>query len=611
MNKSRHAYTLIAYFFALFFIASKAVDAANNYSMTSEKQLLQTLRTGAPAEKAIACKQLAIYSSKAAVPDLAKLLGDDHLASWSRIALEAIPDPSADAALIQAAKTLKGQLLVGTINSIGVRRSAGAVELLTERLKNGDAEVASASAVALGKIGSDQAAEALRRSLAGASPAVRSAVAEGCILCAEQLLAKGKNDRAAEIYDQVRKADVPKQRVLEATRGAIVARGAQGVPLLVEQLKSPDRKRFALGLMLAHELRGQEVADALTTELVEAAPARAALIVLALGDRGDAELPPAVLEAARSGNEQVRLAAIQVVGRLGDSSTVSTLLKIAVDDDAELSQAAKDALASLPGKDVNATLAARLSEAKGKELAALIELVGQRRIEAVTELEKALNHADGATRDAALVALGATVGPKDLKVLISEVTGAKNEADLAAAERALQSACIRMPDREATAAELAADMATSTSAKASLLRILGAMGGPTSLQTIAAAVKTGDPELQDVGTQALGEWMTADAAPVLLEIAKSGAPDKYKVLRGAGISSHRTPNENVRCQAARNVSSGVGSGEAPGRTGIGVGCSQAVSLDRVGPTREFIFRRSADASSCSGNSDFHSGEDQG
>ena len=92
-------------------------------------------------------------------------------------------------------------------------------------------QVASAAAVALGSIGSDTAITALRQALASATPAVRSAIAEGGILCAERLLAEGKNDAAAEIYDEVRKADVPKQRILEATRGAILARGEQGIPL--------------------------------------------------------------------------------------------------------------------------------------------------------------------------------------------------------------------------------------------------------------------------------------------------------------------------------------------------------------------------------------------
>ena len=38
-----------------------------------------------PAKKAIACKQLAIHGTKQAVPELAKLLHDEQLASWARI----------------------------------------------------------------------------------------------------------------------------------------------------------------------------------------------------------------------------------------------------------------------------------------------------------------------------------------------------------------------------------------------------------------------------------------------------------------------------------------------------------------------------------------------
>ena len=80
---------------------------------SSEEQLIETLRTAEPAEKAIACKQLAIHGSKAAVPELAKLLTDEQLASWSRIALEAIPDPAAEQRSSRQRKRCKGKLLGG------------------------------------------------------------------------------------------------------------------------------------------------------------------------------------------------------------------------------------------------------------------------------------------------------------------------------------------------------------------------------------------------------------------------------------------------------------------------------------------------------------------
>jgi HEAT repeat protein len=184
----------------------------------TEPELIQVLRSDAPAAKAPACKLLAIYGSEAAVPELAKLLADEQLASWSRIALEAIPGSAADEALRAAAGSLKGKLLVGVINSIGVRRDAGAVEVLAGRLQDADAETASAAAVALGHIGNAAALKPLQAALAAAPAPVRTAVAEGCVLCAERLLAEGNRDEAAAVYDQVRKAEVPRQNATKRRR---------------------------------------------------------------------------------------------------------------------------------------------------------------------------------------------------------------------------------------------------------------------------------------------------------------------------------------------------------------------------------------------------------
>jgi HEAT repeat protein len=138
------------------------VAGGQEQSSAKEQELIAVLQNGQPADKAIACKELAIHGSKAAVPELAKLLADEQLVSWARIALEAIPDPAADEALRNALDTAQGRALIGVINSIGVRRDAQAVEPLQNRLQSADGEVASAAAIALGNIGTAQATQALR-----------------------------------------------------------------------------------------------------------------------------------------------------------------------------------------------------------------------------------------------------------------------------------------------------------------------------------------------------------------------------------------------------------------------------------------------------------------
>jgi HEAT repeat protein len=498
-----------------------------------EADLVGVLQSGQPAEKAVACKKLAVVGTDKAVPELAKLLADEQLSSWARIALEAIPGSAPDEALRKAQESLKGRLLVGTINSIGVRRDAAAVEALTGRLKDEDAQVAAAAAVALGKIGNDAATQAVRQALSGGSAEVRSAAAEGCILCAERLIAD-KASAAVAIYDDVRKADVAKPRKLEATRGAILARKLKGIPLLVEQLQSNDKAFVNIGLAAARELPGSEVDDALAAELTKTTPERAALLLYALADRQPKTMPAAVLAAAKSGEKPVRIAALGFIGRLGDEKSLDTLLGVATENDADVSKAAKEALADLPGDKVNGEITSRLTKADKKTLPVVIELVGKRRIDATAALKKALDDPDKTVRTAALAALGATIGQKDLAVLISQVVSPKQADQADAAHQALLAACVRMPDREACAAELAAAMQRApTETKTKLLEVLGAMGGKKSLDTIAAAMKSNSDELQDAGSRLLGEWMSVDAAPVLLDLAKSSST-KYQIraLRG-------------------------------------------------------------------------------
>ena len=149
-----------------------------------EQQLLSVLKTNSsPDEKALACKKLAVYGTKESVPALAALLSDERLASWARIPLEAIPGSEPDKALRDAVPKLKGKLLVGVINSMGVRRDEKAVKLLVKKLDDQDALVASAAAESLGRIGGSGAAKALKAHLTASVPAVRSASAEGCVEC--------------------------------------------------------------------------------------------------------------------------------------------------------------------------------------------------------------------------------------------------------------------------------------------------------------------------------------------------------------------------------------------------------------------------------------------
>lgn len=515
-------------------LSMASVATADELFNTSEAELIEVLKTGEPGAKAIACKKLAVFGTKDSVPLLAPLLEDEQLASWARVALEAIDDPAADEALRKPLTNPTNKSAIGAINSVGVRRDAEAVALLQYALGLGvstnDAELVDASSWALGRIGNAASIEVLQRILDHKSATVRNAAAQGLILAAERLLADGQSDEAAKIYDAARSADVPKQRVLEATRGAILARGVDGIPLLVEQLRSDDKKFLQLGLGTARELPGEQVAAALVEELESAPADRAPLLIYALADRKELVDAPAILQAAIDGDDSIQLAAIKVLARADEASHIDALLQAAADENEDVARAAMTALADMKGERVESHLVELLPNADGKSLAVMLNLVGKRRIEAADALTSALENDDADVRQAALAALGETVTPEELPLLVKQCLAAREEADAAVAWRALKAASIRMPDRDACAHELAKGIAgASPAAQAQFVEILGAVGGGDALQVMGAVMRHGDDQVLDAGTRALGQWMEVDGAPLMLDMAQNAKGEKYQV----------------------------------------------------------------------------------
>ena len=178
----------------------------------SQDALLKLLKDPAsPAfDKAKACQRLAVIGTAEAVPVLASMLSDPQFAHYARFGLQPIPDPSADEALRAAMGKLKGELLVGVIDSIGWRRDANAAVELTRLIGAEDPAVAAAAAAALGRIGGSHAATMLDQTLRKAKGPLLAAVADACLVCAEGLMAQGRQEEAKSLYAALRRPEVPK-----------------------------------------------------------------------------------------------------------------------------------------------------------------------------------------------------------------------------------------------------------------------------------------------------------------------------------------------------------------------------------------------------------------
>jgi len=160
--------------------------------------------------KNFACKKLMLLAGPGSVPALAALIGDDeNVAVLGRYTLEQMPQPEAAAALRDALGRTKGRVRIGVINSLGVRKDEQAVAALVRLLADKDQAVAGAAAAALGKIGGDDATNALRAARSKATPEVRAEIRPALVTCAENLFASGNKDEADAIYRELSGEDEP------------------------------------------------------------------------------------------------------------------------------------------------------------------------------------------------------------------------------------------------------------------------------------------------------------------------------------------------------------------------------------------------------------------
>lgn len=198
-------------------------DAAARKAL--ETRLAAVLKTDAPLDaKDFVCRKLMIIGTAESTPTLGSLLGVKEHAHMARFALERMPAAEAGQVLREALPKTSGALKIGVISSLGVRKDAASVPALAALLGDSDAAVARAAALALGDIHNADAAKALADAKA-ATPAVKTAVTDARLSCADALLGENKKTEALALYKTLAGDDQPKHVRLAATRGMLACAG--------------------------------------------------------------------------------------------------------------------------------------------------------------------------------------------------------------------------------------------------------------------------------------------------------------------------------------------------------------------------------------------------
>jgi HEAT repeat protein len=500
-------------------------------SPSAEDKLLEVLKSNAPAaQKSNACRELRTAGTEKSIPALAGLLIDAETSHAARFALEAMPYPAAGAALRDAAGKAAGLTRSGILDSLGQRRDPEAVPVLAPALDDRDPQVVAAAAVALGKIGTAEAAGALTTARARARDKARTAIDDGLLLAAHRLSAAGQRDLAAKIYRELASPGEPRLVRQGALRGVLQTAGPQTVQVVLELLANDDAMVRAAA---AGELVNLSPADLRTVAAGMAKlPAWSQWsILMAIRIRGDKSLAPIALAAVQSKDDVVRLAAVRALGTVGDLAALPVLTQLAAAED-KLGDTARQSLEAICGPKIDERIiAAMRAEKDPAQRAGWIDLLASRRPAGVVPvLLSEAAYPDPAVRSRAVDALAKLAGPKDIPALVALVLKAEKGPQRDEVEKAVRQVCQQSPEAEHRADPvIEVFRSTQTADQAELLPLLGRIGGPAARVLVQQALGSKDSQLHEAGVRAICNWPDPSAADQLLDLAQTSAAPAHRL----------------------------------------------------------------------------------
>jgi len=538
---------------AFWTIENRIREAANDQQrLEIEKALLTALQApqATVAARQSICQLLIDVASCASVTPLSPLLADEKLQDAARGALQGLPCPEVDKLFRDTLPSLKGPARLALVSSIGARRDRGSVALLAGLLNNPDPAVVEAALAGLGRIGGDPAATLIKQTVV--TPTLRAAKADAYLKCAASFLKEGQPSRAEAIYQEILKEPASGPvATAGALTGLVLTRRETALDQLIDALKSGDVEVRQAAARLVNEVPGPKTTQAVLGALSTVPPDTQVFLISALANRADPAALPELKKQSESSSLPVQLAALEALGKIGDSTCVDSLFKVS-QTAGPAGTAAAESLRFLRGPSVNDSITRYLRDSDPGLRALALKTLAARRFPAAGERAfELIADKDIRVRLEAWRTLGLTASPSNLPRVVSEMVKLSEPREQQAAEQAVQSIAMQLPESTRLQPLTGAMSGANSSQRSSLLRAMGRVGGETAFSTLRTALADSDPAIQDTAVRVVSEHGDDTMSPDLLKLAKNATNPAHRILglrgyvRLARSAESRKPEERV------------------------------------------------------------------
>jgi HEAT repeat protein len=384
-------------------------------------------------------------------------------------------------------------------------------------------------------------------------------------------VAEGKTKQATVIYKELTNKNETAIIRSAAIKGLSDVARQDAAPLVIAALHDENRMVRMTAMSCVRTMRGRGVTELFAAELPKTLPSEQVLLIGALADRGDCAALAAITTAAKSTSPEVRKAALQAIGKLGNASFVGYLIETATEGiNSEEKNIALNSLKLLRGSGVDDAIVKNMQNSQASVRSQLIQVLAERNaVGTVPALLGEAENPDTKVRRAAFKALGRLGGEKDLPSLVKLLVKLEDDRSRREAERSVVVVSRKISDQNKQADVVLAGLRgeNRVAVRCSLLRVLGGIANDKALQTLASASKETNLSVQDTAVRALTKWPNTTSAGVLLEIYSDTQNQIHRLLalrgfvRSLALPAEGHPVEKTLEMCRRAMSQARGSAE--------------------------------------------------
>ena len=518
-----------------------------------ESRLLEFLNSEATlAGKQFVCRQLSIVGSEQSVGTLASMLVKPETSDMARYALERIPGEAVNEALRGALGKAGGTVKAGIINTLAMRGDNESVGPIGELIYDSDASVASAAAAGLGRIGGAKAAALLGKAKGKTGGVLLIQVLDAYLSCADGFLESGSQAEAIKIYEELYSSDVPGPIRAAALKGIVGAGTEKSTEVILSALRDDDAVICSVAAGLVREAKGIDV-GAIAAEINKLPEIVQVQLLSSLGERGDESAAAFIVEATRSEDSDVRIAALKALGSFGTAANVVLLAHMAAGTKGAEREAARESLYRLRGDEVDRAIMGGLTKSEGAVKAELVRSLSSRNMTAGNRiLLETVRDTDRNVRLESIRGLREMGTPQMIVPLARLLREERHEVEVKEIEKAIVGVSRKAPDKNTKILNHMINTIEEKQVRISLLRVAGELGDSNSLEVIRAALKDEDSDLQMGAIRALSSWPDGEPACDLLEVVKKSDEEVKRILalrgyiRLLGLASERTAADTVK-----------------------------------------------------------------